>query len=907
MAKATWLITVLLCCWLVPAHAALPVPDDRVDLRQSGELYFLFDAAPTLDQLRTPAIPWQLATAKTQLTYASATPLWMHVTLAPPDTDQSLILMHALPRQSILDVYVVRDGVLAERYQTGTARPFDSRPLQFSKFLFPIPVHAHEAVEIFVHARGFPNSALSSLQLWPERKLLTALPGMKAFEFANISVLFTATLVTVVIALFVRQRLFTLFAAFVAIQLVGYVISRGYAFEWFWPNTPILERVATPFIIPTALIINSVFAIAFLDLRRQAPRLYRAAKIGLWGLAAVALAAPIWPIALEPIGVMCIPACYLFLLGISFYLFRHGSNRTDAGVFLLCWGVYLVVIISASLLSWFSLSQWSLERVMDIAQQQRILLLAACLGYRFRQIVRSEEYARADARAKSEFLARMSHEIRTPMNGILGMSELLRDAGLNNTQRRYNDIVYSSATALLTVINDILDFSKIQAGHMTVEKVPFDLHRLCVDALTLFRLKADEKNLELLLDIRPGVPAWVMGDPTRIRQILINFLSNAVKFTDSGEVRLRAVVYGEKIRISIADSGPGIAPDVQARLFESFMQADPSIARHYGGTGLGLAITRQLAELMGGVVGVHSRVGSGSTFWAELPLPATAVPEPPPPAHELHGKSILVVDDNFNFCELVAEHIKNWGMDLHIAHSGAEALARIREFNAGIVPFDLISIDLKMPGMNGVELAHALKVEYGAALPPLLLLTATTDIPQSATRRAAGIVLAQEKPLLANDLREAFARALGLAAPPAPSENFALPLQLPQRALTIFIVEDNPTNQIVIQTMLQKLGHDSLIAENGLAAFNVYQIRHDEFDLILMDCEMPGISGYEATQRIRAFEAAQNLPRKPIVALTAHTLDEHVRQCREAGMDGHLAKPLSLAQLRERLQQFSAV
>jgi signal transduction histidine kinase/CheY-like chemotaxis protein len=909
MAKVTWWIIVsLLCCWFSPVEAALPVPQDRTVLRDSGELYFLRDSsnALTLQQVRADDSSWQRVDTQTKLEPVSDIGLWLRLQIEPPAADRALILMQAMPRQGILDVYIVRNGNLDRSYQTGNKRPFASRPLPFPEFLFPFELRAQDRSEIYIHVLGFPRTAFDYLQLWPQQKLLVRLPIMNAFEWLNIGVMAVLALAALVLWLFVRQRLLGLFVLFVAVQLLAYIVARGYGFWWFWPNSPAFERIASLLITPLGFAVNGTFLIAFLDLRRYAPRLHRATVIGLVGLVLIVAPLLLWRRDVRVVALASIPIFYLSFLGISFWLWRRRRSG-EAGVFLVCGAAYFVVICTAAFFAVYSSGAWYSIHLIDVAQQQRVLLFAICLGYRFRQTVRSEESARAEARTKSEFLARMSHEIRTPMNGILGMSELLRDAGLNNTQRRYNDIVYASATSLLTVINDILDFSKIQAGRMTVEKVPFDLHRLAVDALTLFRLKADEKNLELLCDIELGVPAWVMGDPTRIRQILINFLSNAVKFTEAGEIRLHIANSGDNIRIAIEDTGPGIARDVQTRLFESFMQADASIARSHGGTGLGLAITRQLAELMGGTVDVHSRIGAGSTFWVELPLPATAVQEPLPPAHELSGKSILVVDDNVHFCELIGAHIKSWGMQLQIAHNGADALAFVRAQKAKGHCFDLISIDLKMPGMNGLELAHALKAEYGAALPPLLLLTATTDIPQSATRRAAGLVLAQEKPLLAADLREAFARALGLAALPSHGESPLPSTEVPRHALTILIVEDNPTNQIVIQSMLQKLGHDCLLATHGTEAMMFYETRHAEFDLILMDCEMPGMSGYEATQIIRTYEDANSLPRKSIVALTAHTLDEHIKLCYDAGMDGHLAKPLSLDQLRKLLAPLAAI
>jgi len=913
MRQIGWLITVLLLsCRVGPAQAALPVPDAGVTLQSSGEIYYLIDhsGSLTLDQLRRGDhlsadtqnnTQWQLADASTKLQHFSDSPVWFHFQIAAPEQDSPLILYSSAVNLVEIDVYALLGDEVVTRYQTGISRPFASRPLADPEFLFPLRVRAHEPLDVYVRNRGYPDRALALLQLWPEQKLLAALPNHREFDWANLGVLIMATCVATVLWLFVRQAPLGWFAVFVAMQQYAAVITRGYAFERIWPNWPALAGVASSLIIVMALFVNICFSLAFLDVRRQAPRLYRVAQFGLAMLVVLGGLALVWPVVVESLGLASILVIYPFLLGVSYYLFRYGDNRVDAGVYLACSAFYFAIVIATSLLLLLDVHMSSPEHVIDVAQQIRIFILAGCLSYRFRQTVRSEERARAEARAKSEFLARMSHEIRTPMNGILGMSELLRDAGLNNTQRRYNDIVYSSASALLTIINDILDFSKIQADRMSVEKIPFDLHRLAVDVLTLFRVKADEKNLELLCDIRPEVPAWVMGDPTRIRQILINFLSNAVKFTDVGEVRLRLSSKGNLIRIEVEDTGPGIPLDVQPRLFESFMQADASIARQHGGTGLGLAISMQLAQLMGGKEGVNSTLGKGSTFWVELPLPATSKQEDAPPALALQNKSILIVDDNVHFCELVAEHVRAWGMQLQVANSGAAALACVRAMREKNTNFNLISIDLKMPGMNGIELAHALKDACGTALPPLLLLTATTDIPTLATQRNAGILLAQEKPLLACDLREAFARVLGLAPPPAPGEAPMAHIEQMARALTILAVEDNLTNQVVIQTMLQKLGHDCLLAVDGAEALAFYKTRHDDFDLVLMDCDMPGIDGYEATQQIREYENDRHLKRKTIIALTAHTLAEQIQRCYESGMDGHIAKPVGMNQLREML------
>ncbi len=903
-----WILLILLSCWLGPAQAALSAPAEGVLLRDSGELDYLFDAdaALSVDDFQRGAGTWQPVQSIVRVPRSSPDTLWLRLRIAAPTHDRAMVLYHPVARQRVLDVYVVEAGKITASYETGTTRPFNSRPLNYRNYLFPFTLHAAEPVDVYVRVRGYPGRSLAVLQLWPQQQLLAALPSHDAFEWANFGVISVTTIAGIVVWLFGRERLFALFALLVGSHLFSYLVTRGYGFQWLWPNSPRFDQIAEPLSIALSLVANVGFSIAFLNLREHTPRLHQVAQSVMYVGIAQIIAAPLFPSLIETSSVVTLLVMYPFLLGAASYLFVTHRNRTDAGMFLLSFGIYILFVTSVlvTTLGGFH-NWWHSAHLIDIGQLIRIFLLAGCLGFRFRQTVRNEERARADARAKSEFLARMSHEIRTPMNGILGMSELLREAGLNSTQRRYNDIVYSSATSLLTIINDILDFSKIQAGRMTVEKVPLDVHRLAVDVLTLFRIKADEKGIELLLDIRPQVPAWIMGDPTRLRQILINFLSNAVKFTERGEIRLRIAKRGGTLIVAVEDTGLGIAPAAQERLFESFMQADASIARHHGGTGLGLAITLQLAELMGGKVGMNSELGVGSTFWVELPLQVTARQEPAPIPLALQGKTVLLVDDNVHFCELVAEHVRSWGMVLHIANGGAAALKWMHELSAGGVAVDLISIDLKMPDMGGLELAHALKREYGAALPPLLLLTASTDIPDNGELRSAGILFAQEKPLLAVDLRDAFARTLGLIAAAAVEKVVTARVDQAQRALIVLVAEDNPTNQVVIQSMLKKLGHGCLLATGGAEAIAMYQQRHHEIDLVLMDCDMPGVDGYEATQGIRAFEREQQLPHKIIIALTAHTLEEQIRLCYAAGMDNHLSKPVGLERLRDFLQEAS--
>ena len=874
-------------------------------IRDTGLLYFLRDETSqrTFDDVRAVQ-KWQQVDASTRFPLATDIAIWFRFRVAAAERDRALALVYANPRLREFDVYVLNDGVIDEQFHTGTSRPFSSRPLPHPEFLFPFSLRAGETADIYLRVRGRPQSILEYLSLQTQQELIVRSQTSTMISSSYLGVLTVAALACLIVLVFTRNAVVAALALYIWSIFFTYAVEHGFGFKWFWPNHPILNNSALIWSALLPFIATGILAITILRLREVSSAGYRL-QIGL--LVIFTLAIPIswfWP---SVIGTAILPTyCiqYLSLIGISFWRWRKGDR--NAGLFLLFTSLYVLPLAISIVTVPNNSSLWYDNIVRYVVQLIQIGLLAGCIGLRFRETIRNEEAAKADSSAKSEFLARMSHEIRTPMNGILGMSELLNDSGLNGTQRRYNDIVYSSATALLTVINDILDFSKIQAGRMRVEVVPFDLHRVAVDALTLFRLKADEKNIELLCDIPSDMPAWVSGDPTRIRQMLINFLGNAIKFTDSGEIRLSITPspHNGLTRIAVSDTGVGIATAQQAQLFKAFSQLEDG-SRHYGSTGLGLVITKQLAELLGGSVGVRSEPARGSCFWIDLPLPPTSVQEAPQSLDVLAGKSVLLVDDNVHFCELAAMHIRNWQMQIHVAHNAEQALRCVAEQRAIDNTFDLISIDLKMPGKNGLELARALQQEYGENLPPLLLLTACTDIPDLAEREAAGIVVTEEKPLLAADLRAAFSRTLGLAATRASLHQVKSMNAVSSTPLMVLVAEDNVTNQVVIQTMLRKLGHDSVICANGSELLFTYRVRYEEFDLILMDCEMPVLNGYDATLSIRALEERLELRRCPIVALSAHTLEEHVERCFAAGMDEHVAKPLNLSRLRQCLDKYA--
>ena len=587
--------------------------------------------------------------------------------------------------------------------------------------------------------------------------------------------------------------------------------------------------------------------------------------------------------------------------------------------------VVLVSLVALPLLfvCWFvalrAMNSWRVallsNQVRLARQADELAQLNASLGHKVKErtaeLERARELAEEANRAKSEFLANMSHEIRTPMNGIVGMTEMALDTELTQDQREYLNMVRASADSLLTVINDILDFSKIEARKLDIEVIDFDLSAMLDDTTRSLAYRAHQKGLELVYRVAPDAPVQLSGDPARVRQVLLNLVSNAVKFTETGEVVVEVKLVANDyprvlLQFSVTDTGIGIPADKHATIFESFTQADNSTTRRFGGTGLGLTIASQIVTLMGGRIWVESVPGTGSTFAFTVPFVARPDVTPEVTALkrvDLRAMRVLVVDDNAMNRRLLREILTNWHMEPVLVESGMAALvAMTGAFREGRA-FPLVLLDFQMPDMDGFEVAAKIKAKSELAGSTIMMLSSVGQRGDAARCKQLGVAGYLTKPIKQSVLLDAIHDALGSSGT---DESKPRPLVTQHtvrehhRSLRVLLAEDNPVNRALIIQLLKKRGHEFVVAENGRQAIEAHE--RATFDVALMDVQMPEMDGFEATGEIRRREVLSG-KHLPIIALTAHAMTGDRERCLAAGMDSYLTKPVRPGDLYETMER----
>ncbi|MFC3607157.1 response regulator [Stutzerimonas tarimensis] len=845
-----------------------------------------------------------------QPAYSSLGPdkaVWLQVRI-PPQTEPRWLWLTA-PRLDYLDFYLLRDGALERQLESGEQRPRAARILAARPYLFSLPSDGHPR-EAYLRLES-DHPLLAHFQLIDESGLMS-LENTAYLYGALLGVLALLALHNLLRYATVPRRNYLWLSLLQLALMICASANLGVLAAWV-PDLAQRQSMIADLSALLAGMLLLVYTRDFLhDQRRRWSSILLACGVGL--LAIQGLAILLGQGHLQSlITYSLISLGALIAAGICLFHWRRGyrpARLAAAGMLALALGLggFALILAGVGLTNssvLLSLAFWSaplsglLQNFALIERQHRIQ--SARLDRFTAEAVNS-----AETRTRSDFLGRISHEIRAPLNGVLGMTELLIGTSLSAKQRDYVRTIHSSGNELLNLINELLDIPKLQAGDIELEQVQFDLHALIADCLDICRARAEQQGVELISLIQPQVPHIIAGDPARLRQIVLSLLDNALRQTEAGEVLLRVTRHDSapRMRITVQDSGRPLDEAERDALLGAALDNSDFLDATSRGARIGLLIARQLTSLMHGTLGASSDVSQGNTLWIELPLPIKSPVEDEERALPLRGVRMLIVDDNETCRKVLAQQGMSWGMEVHAVTSGKEALAQLRTKALLDEYYDIVLLDQEMPGMSGLQLAMRIKEDLNLKHDLLLImLTGISHAPSKVAARNAGIRCILAKPVAGYTLKTTLADELARR----PGRRHEGPPVIARRAepageelpdgFRILVAEDDSTSTKVMRGMLTKLGLQPDMVSNGEEALQAIKAR--PYDLVLMDCEMPLLDGYSATRRLREWESIQGRPRTPVVALTAHVFSEHRERARNAGMDGHMSKPVELSELRE--------
>ncbi len=790
-----------------------------------------------------------------------------------------------------LQVALISEGRYLLNVTLGNQFPFATKLIHEGNFIIPLDLPSVSSATLILRISAKDASVRFNPELLRSEAYIQSQDHISLFYGACFGTLTLLMLLNLSLFIGTRDTTYFSYSIFIGLFALWQFQTHGFAYEYLWPEYPTWERFSPIALIILMLLAALEFSSRFLEMHRKKSPLLTPYKVLAGVILVVAVAS--WPLptrlAYQISLVLFLPTLALIIYSAIESIKQYPPSK----MFLLAWGIMLIstlmfigvevgwieptaisnhVMIAGALIQAFMLS---------LAVASRISHLRYSKNLAKEQIVR----ARATAKAKSDLLAVMSHEIRTPLNGVMGFVQLLEDTQLNPEQKQYVRTMKDSGKALLEVINSVLDFAKIEAGKMQLEQIDCKLQDLLDDTLSLFAHQAREYEVEFYGLCKPNVPSTVRADPTRLRQILINLLGNAFKFTTSGEIRLTIEVIKrdkELLLFKVRDTGIGIRPEVQEILFESFSQADNSTTRQFGGTGLGLNICKKLVELMGGHIGVISEENKGSTFWFTVPLVHSQTQE----TRWLMGQQVYILGDGEHVEEraILGGFFEQWGA--HITHIGD--IERLTQMDGAEV--------LVLFGQAALSHHVWLKIKHFAPKPTLICIP---DYNQE-SEVAPGNNVVIRKPFTARNIRSAIEHGRQVDH----QINSEKVLSNAAAALRILVAEDNPVNRMILMGLLEKAGVKADTVENGRQAVEQFQLH--PYDVLLLDCEMPEMDGYEAALRIRLLEQIEEREPSQIIAVSAHAFDEHIQRCRLSGMDEHLAKPINKEALYRLLNQIAS-